>query len=730
MVSIRQCVFLLLGLFLGFNITLFVRQNQCRLIYASHIRPKTLTKELGNRNFLFVGVMTAEQLVQTRAKAVYATWGKNVPGKITFFSSGETGKRLGLPVVSLPDVDDTYPPLKKSLMMIKYMHDFHIDDYEWFMRADDDVYVRNDRLVRFLRSLNSSDDVHLGHAGVGAKEELGMLSLNPGDNYCIGGPGVILSRSVLKKVAPHLEHCLKTAPTTHEDVEVGRCIQLYAGVQCTWAYEMRTLFFHHYTEKGQIFHADLNTKTIRDAITLHPIKEPAYMHRLHLHFMNERIQHLQYEAVKLQRVLRNMDRLIQAEDTALPPQKKVNLQDIRDFHHQLPRNSTEQWNMFTSSSLYFDGMLRSPGTSIRGALKIELTNTLERNSEFLKEEARRTPHSGSMKIQKVNYGYQRFHPLYGIQHIMQLTVKTEKKIRTEKTGKTRQINTSSERWFHTQLPFGNLLHSAEPMTDTSSYVHFLVPLEGRLETFRRFMKNFEEICLKPRLMVKLVVAYSSHVSSPDQHKAILKKYQDKYPFADLIWIDVAGSFSRGIALSLAADQFDRSALLFLCDVDLVFSKAFVDRCRMNTALGRRVYFPIMFSQFDPQISHTNNSLPDSYYSVNKDAGIWRTYSYGPACIYHQDLHAVGGFDTRIKGWGWEDVDLYEKFVNHTEIDVFRAADPNLIHIYHPVNCDPNLPGRQLILCKGSQASGLANQKALVKAMIEMSKDTRHSQHIL
>lgn len=727
MVTMRQCIFLFLGFIIGFHITLFVRQNQCRLIYATQFRPKTLSGELENRKFLFVGVMTAEQLVETRAKAVYDTWGKNVPGTLTFFSSGETGKTLGLPVVTLPSVDDTYPPLKKSLMMIKYMHDFHIDEYEWFMRADDDVYVRNDRLVEFLHSLNSSDDIHLGHAGIGAKEELGMLSMNLGDNYCIGGPGVILSRSVLKKVAPHLEHCLETAPTTHEDIEVGRCIQRYAGVKCTWAYEMRTLFFHHYTEKGQIFHGDLNTNTIRDAITLHPIKEPAYMHRLHLHFKNVRIQQLQHQAVKLQRVLRNMDHLIQAEQTPQPVQSKVDLLDPREFHDQLPRNATEQWNMFTSNSFYFDEKLRSPGTGIRGALKIEFTNALDRNSDFLKEEARRIPNSGNRKIQKINYGYRRFHPLYGVEHIMQLTVKTEKKVRLDNSGKTEQISTSRNRWFRTQLPFGNLLHKVEPLAVASSYVHFLVPLEGRLETFRRFMNNFEEVCLKPRLLVKLVVAYSSQVSSPDQHKAILKEYQNKYPLAGLIWIDVEGNFSRGIALSLAADQFDETALLFLCDVDLVFSKAFVDRCRMNTVLGKRVYYPIMFSQFEPELSHTNNTIRGSYYTINKDAGIWRTYSYGPACLHHRDLHAVGGFDTSIKGWGWEDVDLYEKFVNHTEIDVFRAADPHLIHIYHPVKCDRNLPDRQMTLCKGSKASGLANQKSLVRAMIEISKNTKRSQ---
>ena len=256
-----------------------------------------------------------------------------------------------------------------------------------------------------------------------------------------------------------------------------------------------------------------------------------------------------------------MDHFIQAEQTPQPFQSKVNLLDPREFHHQFPRNKTEQWNMFTSNSFYFDEKLRSPGTGIRGALKIELTNALNRNSDFLKEDARRTPNSGNMKVQKINYGYRRFHPLYGVEHIMQLTIKTAKKIRLEKSGKTQQITTSRNTWFRTQLPFGNLLYSVEPLTDASSYVHFLVPLEGRLETFRRFMNNFEEVCLKPRLMVKLVVAYSSQVSSPDQHKAILKEYQNKYPLAGLIWIDVEGNFSAG---SLFLSQLINLMKQFCC----------------------------------------------------------------------------------------------------------------------------------------------------------------------
>ncbi|KAJ7384947.1 Chondroitin sulfate synthase 1 [Desmophyllum pertusum] len=200
----------------------------------------------------------------------------------------------------------------------------------------------------------------------------------------------------------------------------------------------------------------------------------------------------------------------------------------------------------------------------------------------------------------------------------------------------------------------------------------------------------------------------------------MKEYQDKYPEADLIWLEIAGDFSRGIALSTAADKFDQTALLFLCDIDLMFNSEFIDRCRMNTALGKRVYFPIVFSQFDPELTYTNKTKPDSYFTINTDAGSWTSFGYGPACLYHHDLDAVGGFDTTIKGWGWEDVDLFDKYVKHEEIEVFRAADLGVIHVYHRKTCDPNLSVHQQTMCEGSKVAGLASQKSLVKAMLSLT----------
>lgn len=156
-----------------------------------------------------------------------------------FFSSEGSDTSIPIPIVALRNVDDSYPPQKKSFMMLKYMHDHYLDKYEWFMRADDDVYIKGEKLESFLRSLNSSEAIFLGQTGMGARDELGKLALEPGENFCMGGPGVIMSREVLKRMVPHIRECLQEIYTTHEDVEVGRCVRRFAGVQCVWSYEVR-----------------------------------------------------------------------------------------------------------------------------------------------------------------------------------------------------------------------------------------------------------------------------------------------------------------------------------------------------------------------------------------------------------------------------------------------------------------------------------------------------------
>ena len=75
-----------------------------------------------------------------------------------FFSSEGSvlESRPDIPIVALPGIDDWYPPQRKSFAMLRYMHDHYRDRFRYFMRVDDDIYIRGDILGRFLHSINST----------------------------------------------------------------------------------------------------------------------------------------------------------------------------------------------------------------------------------------------------------------------------------------------------------------------------------------------------------------------------------------------------------------------------------------------------------------------------------------------------------------------------------------------------------------------------------------------
>ena len=54
-----------------------------------------------------------------------------------------------------------------------------------------------------------------------------------------------------------------------------------------------------------------------------------------------------------------------------------------------------------------------------------------------------------------------------------------------------------------------------------------------------------------------------------------------------------------------------------------------------------------------------------------------------------------GMNLGIRGWGKEDVDLFDRFLGRQDLSVFRACDPDFVHVYHPVTCDKTLSKDQV-----------------------------------
>jgi len=71
-----------------------------------------------------------------------------------------------------------------------------------------------------------------------------------------GGPGIVISRGLLRLLGPKLGECLHSLLTEHEDIELGRCVAKVADVKCTMAWETRDLFYQNYDD-------GINSRNIR-----------------------------------------------------------------------------------------------------------------------------------------------------------------------------------------------------------------------------------------------------------------------------------------------------------------------------------------------------------------------------------------------------------------------------------------------------------------------------------
>lgn len=246
----------------------------------------------------------------------------------------------------------------------------------------------------------------------------------------------------------------------------------------------------------------------------------------------------------------------------------------------------------------------------------------------------------------------------------------------------------------------------------SKIIHFILPLSGRFETFQRFMKVYEQICLITGEKTELIVIlFPNKVENTfNQTVDVVKKLNSKYPSANMEVIPSYRNFSRALALEIGVSKCKDDDLLFFVDVDIVFTNSALQRIRLNTIINRQLYFPIVFSQFDPKIVYDDAKRRDSY-AINNFNGYWREYGFGIASLYKKDFRSIGGFDLMIQGWGKEDVDLYEKAVR-SNLTTFRAVDRHLIHVFHDVQCDPSLSGPQLTMCEGSRANTYAGTEQL------------------
>lgn len=253
-------------------------------------------------------------------------------------------------------------------------------------------------------------------------------------------------------------------------------------------------------------------------------------------------------------------------------------------------------------------------------------------------------------------------------------------------------------------------------------INFILALNERWTQFKNFITHYENACLKTQENTRLVIVLFEHESNPELIaddeiekgvklkqseliNSIIKKLKLKYlktvDDTSLSLVVQKGKyFSKTINLELGAEKFDNNELLFVIDVDMIFSRELLYRIRMNTVQNKQAYFPIVYNQYNPKYLANKNSSGE--FELSYSTGHWRNAGYGMVGVYKSDWRSLGGYDTSIVGWGKEDVDFFEKAVSK-KINLFRCVDPDLVHVYHEKYCDKDTPRDQYKMCKNAKA---------------------------
>jgi len=440
---------------------------------------------------------------------------------------------------------------------------------------------------------------------------------------------------------------------------------------------------------------------------------------------------------------------------------------LNNYHNKFSRQKSSPsgiYTLFTASQYSANTELpvRSIEPSYRQCFDEVVRTYMEEVNKISRDMGR------FLEYKKTLYGYYKYEPKYGMNYILDLFLiyrkfagkKMSVRIDNQKIVlfsaicnlkvpvrkrvyvvqkfrplKFRELSSSYSSAILTSVEAGPSNNKLPVNNNTNSIpIHMIVPVSGRLATLKRLLTNFDRVVMRSSEIdlqnVHLYVVLMETAEESGESMSIIVEYVRKFiqehHASRIHLIQVQnGNFTRGFARSYGASHFNDTDLLFFIDLDMIFTKELFPRIRHHTIFQKQVYFPIIFSQYDPHY-WDSKAIDNDFQSfqLRDDIGYWRQYGFGMLGIYKADLGSIGNWNVEISGWGKEDVEIYDKLVQSPKLTVFRTIDTSLMHIFHTKECSLTLRDDQMKMCKGTKSITLGSQRTLVRhvsKLIELNK---------
>ena len=574
-----------------------------------------------------------------------------------------------------------------SMMAIEQICDGYHQRYHWYVKTYGDTYIRTSLLEHLLVQMDSSQHVYMGLPVIPNDYERDDLGMRPGENYC-DSFGYVLSRTTMNLLCTHLDQCQKEARSIHEEVEISRCIRKFGKINCTSA---KDLFYKATTsfaiDELQVGNHELNP-ALDKAIFISPLEKPDQLYNLHHYFLTITLNQSKMLVGSLR------DSLMRATFTASPLNMTLTgshsrapswaRSGIRSPYRETSLSSIIHWQTADSTHLFTESHYR-PSHPLNSIYLKDQQAILNASKQLLHKSVK-TP----LNIQLENIHY-RVDPGRGIDYLLQISIK--------------------EKADHINREIVHVIREMEPARVTvvsealyrNTKVAFVVPAPPVSRSFQRFMMSFENSLLAhnpPEYVTLLVILYPNTATGPISKNVyttvqLVELYRKKYPLADLQILITQKPFSRLEAFMLASKEFPTYELLFLADIHIDFSNQFLQRCRMNTIINQQVYFPAVYNPHNPSKFYKSRMLHPyaTRFQINAKLGYWMQGSYHIGCIYNEDLIKVLELSQEHPK-----LDLVDLVILSGQLDIFRAADPGLVHLWQDGCKEYTLEHREKALC--------------------------------